>query len=235
MSSVRESQVEQYNRLALALLKFSFPWALAAFYILSIFTFFGQRDTEFFALMAAYFLPPAGKESVIPLAIARGFDPVVTALYVLSMDFIVALFLAWNWDLVLKIPGLGHGIKWIMSKGTRLIEKRPWLRELEFTGIVVFMVIPFQGSGAIWATILGRLIGMRADKVVYAIVIGSAIGSFGLAFASAGVLAALRENVYLGIIMLLTGLVGAHFVYHKHFKRLGRKEEANPQEEERKR
>lgn len=217
--------VERYHGLTIALLKFFLPWALAAFYIISIFVVFGDRGPEFFALMGAYLSPIAGKTTVIPVAVARGFEPYLVASYIVAMDVITALFLAWNWDLVLKVPFVGDALRAIMSKGIEMLEKRRWLHRLAFTGIVLYMAQPLQPGGSIGATVVGRIIGLGPDRILYAITIGSAISSFGFAYATTGLLAILKQNVYIGVILILTILVIAHHVYHNHIVPLEREEQ----------
>ena len=72
--------------------------------------------------MFAYFFPPLGKESVIPIGVSGGeltipiinqhivvpsIYPLVMALTIAFVDIIVALFLLWNYDLAKKIPLVG--------------------------------------------------------------------------------------------------------------------------------
>jgi len=46
-------------------------------------------------------------------------------------------------------------------------------------------MFPFQGSGAVGATIIGRMLGMEPKKIWFAVILGAVIGCFMIAYASA--------------------------------------------------
>ncbi len=137
--------------------------------------------------MTAYFFPPLGKESVIPLSVtwlkSHGYpdlflNMVVVPFSVAFIDIVVALFLAWNFDLALKIPILGKWMKKMEDAGRKRMERSKWSGRLLFWGIVAFVMVPFQGSGGVAATILGRLAGLDWKRTVLAISIGAIAGCF---------------------------------------------------------
>ncbi|MBI4017702.1 MAG: small multi-drug export protein [Candidatus Aenigmarchaeota archaeon] len=220
MRNFTKMPVEKYHALTVVALKFFLPWAFAAFYIISIFFVFRERSAEFVALMGTYFITPLGKGSIISAAVVRGFHPSITALYTAAMDVIVGLFFAWNWDLILKMPKIGYLCNKIMSRGVAFLEQHIWVRKLAFTGIVLFMTSPVQPGGSITATIFGRIIGLKTDKVIYAIAIGATISSFAFAYLANGIIEVFRQSVYLGIGALIFLAVVVHFAYHKYAKSL---------------
>ena len=73
--------------------------------------------------MGGYFFPPLGKESVIPLAIAYGADPYITAISISMIDITLASFVFFNFNLLIKIPYIGpkvikmaeHSRKWVSA------------------------------------------------------------------------------------------------------------------------
>lgn len=194
--------------------RFLAPLALAVLYFLSIPLIFGARAGEFTTLVGAYSLPPLGKESVIPLAVARGFNPLLVASYLVVSDMIGALFLAWNWDLVLRIPLLGGLLEELMERARSWMAENVRRKEATFTGLVLFMAIPFQGSGSLMTTAAGRTLGMRPERVLYAIFLGSFLSAFGIALAVSGLASVFRYNLLLGLVVLGTGFVAAHYIYH---------------------
>ncbi len=135
--------------------------------------------------MILYFFPPLGKESVIPAAIAQGIHPLLIASAIAFIDIMVGLFLVWNFDLAKKIPLIGNFIHRIEAKGSDILVKKPWVQRLAFTGIVLFVMFPFQGSGAVGATIVGRMLGMKPKRVWYAVIIGAIVGCLIIAYTSA--------------------------------------------------
>ena len=55
-------------------------------------------------LITAYLLPPAGKETVIPVGITLGIPWWYMALAIVTVDLIAGLFMALNFDLALPDP-----------------------------------------------------------------------------------------------------------------------------------
>lgn len=169
--------------------------------------------------MLVYFFPPFGKESVIPLAIARdrlegwvpfeypeGFvaiEPWLIASAVAFLDIIVGLFLIWNFGFVKKIPILGKWIEKTESKGGTILKENRYIEALSFVGIVLFVMFPFQGSGGVGASIVGRAIGLNPYKVWGAIIIGAISGCFLIAYAADTFFSVFLDNPILGVLILI--------------------------------
>ncbi len=133
--------------------------------------------------MTGYFFPPLGKESIIPAGVLiSGIHPLVMALSVAFIDIIIALFLVWNYDLAKKIPFVGTFISKVEEKGKNVEQKYGWIKPLRFIGVVLFVMVPFQGSGGLVGSIVGRLIGMKPWNTFLAICIGAVVGCILIAF-----------------------------------------------------
>ncbi|UCF49848.1 MAG: hypothetical protein JSU91_08885, partial [Thermoplasmatales archaeon] len=108
------------TNLIMGLSKFFLPFIIALLGILSLYLIVDEDSVgKLFFLMFAYFIPPLGKESIIPIGIAGGeitipfinrimevppINPIIMALTIAFVDIVVALFLIWNYDLAKKIP-----------------------------------------------------------------------------------------------------------------------------------
>jgi uncharacterized membrane protein len=174
-------------------------------------------------LMLAYIFPPAGKESVIPLGIALGFPWWLMAFTIILMDLLTGLFMALNFDVALKIPGLGRWIRKFIANGEQFFARRPWLERFYFTGVVMFVMFPLQGSGGIGATLVGRMIGLSPAKVLMAIAIGSIIGCTTIALGAEFIKELILANPVLGLavaVLIIGTLAVIYLVYRK--KMLGR-------------
>jgi uncharacterized membrane protein len=116
--------------------------------------------SKIWPLLVAYFFPPFGKETVIPLGVGLlkegltipllnlhvepvSINPVSMALSVAFIDIIVALFLVWNYDLAKKIPFVGIFMMKVEEKGKSVEDKYGWIKPLRFIGIIMFVMIPF--------------------------------------------------------------------------------------------
>jgi uncharacterized membrane protein len=203
----------------LPLIKFAIPFIIAAEAIgIMYLTLDRTTFAKLAVAMSAYFFPPAGKESVIPLAVRWGVHPALVASSIILLDVVAALFLVWNFDFTKKVPLVGGAIELTEDKGRRVLEKRTWVRRFAFTGLVLFVMVPFQGSGAVVASILGRIIGMDPYKVFIAITTGSVIGCFSVAYLADIVVSAFKSSFTLGVCSLLVCILAfgiAYVVYRK--------------------
>lgn len=198
-------QVPSWERVA----RFTTPWCFVAIYIFSL-MLATPRYVELIGLFGAYFFPPLGKESVIPLAIASGYNPLLVALGIAAIDSIVALFLVWNWSLTLKIPLIGQWIDRATNRGARVLARRPWIRRLAFLGLALFVVIPFQGSGGVGGAVIGRIMGMKWYKVWAAVTIGAISGSLLIAYLSDSLFESLKiGGPYVFAVILTVGVAVA--------------------------
>lgn len=211
----------RYKRLVI----FFLPFVLAALGLLILWLIQEpERATKLFALMFAYFIPPLGKESIIPIGVAGGeftlpltnqlvstprIDPLIMGLAIAFVDIMVGLFLVWNYDLTKKIPLVGHLMTRVENIGKGSSDKYEWIRPLRFVGIVLFVMIPFQGSGGFFGSLVGRLIGMSPWRVWWAVVIGSLASCLLIAFFADLMLAILRSNWVLGLFILVLILIVA--------------------------
>ena len=165
---------------------FLLPFAILGVYILLIwlilpYTLFLSLAT----IMFIYLIPPAGKESVIPLGIALGIPWWVVALSIAMMDILSSLFMVLNFDLALKIPLIGT--KWMssfMDHGESFFRSHRWIEKLSTLGLAIFVMIPMQGTGGIATPIVGRMIGIPPLQVLIAVTGGALSGCFLIAIGS---------------------------------------------------
>ena len=157
----------------------------------------------YWSLISAYFFPPLGKESVIPTGIALGLHPFFFALSIAFVDIIVALFLVWNYELAKKIPLIGRFMAKVEQIGKVSSGKYSWIKPLRFIGIVLFVMVPFQGSGGLVGTILGRLIGMKPWNTFLGITIGAITGCLLIAYFAEMIKSVFIQNVLMGIFSII--------------------------------
>ena len=133
--------------------------------------------TEYGGLMLAYFFPlnPLGRITIVLAAIAD-LNLFFAVLSIVFVDAVTSLFMVWNFDIATKIPFIGKFLLKTEEKGKRALEKYSWVRGLSFTGVVLFVAIPFLGTNAVVGSIVGRIIGMTPARVWIAVLIGSIIG-----------------------------------------------------------
>lgn len=133
----------------------------------------------YWKLMGTYFVPPFGKESVIPLGISQGIPPFIWSTSIIIFDFLACVTILTNWWL------LEAGIKHfkLISKWYNAIHKRMQRIESKKYGVLVplvllgFMCIPLQGSGAITTALIGTLLGFKQRDIIIVVIIGSTLST----------------------------------------------------------
>jgi len=176
---------------------------------------------KYWSLISGYFFPPLGKETIIPAGIIAGINPLIMALSIAFVDIIVALFLVWNYDLAKKIPLIGSFIDKIEKIGKKTSSKYNWIKPLRFIGIMLFVMVPFQGSGGLVGSIIGRLIGVKPWNIFFAISAGSIFGCILIAYFSDIILSILIRNFLLGLLLIIIviSIVIMYFAYNKLIKK----------------
>ncbi len=218
--------------LSIALAKFFTPFIVAfiGVFILYLVTEEGSFG-KLFLLMLVYFVPPLGKETIIPIGIGGGkvpipfsdnianipaIDPVYMAISIAFVDIVVALFIIWNYDLAKKIPLIGNFMEKVEKIGKSSSDEYSWMKPLRFFGIILFVMVPFQGSGGLVGSILGRLIGMKPRNTFLAITIGTIIGCSLIAYFSDQILGIFETSLLQGILVLIILLIiGAMVLIYK--------------------
>ena len=207
----------------LGLFKFLSPFLMTGIFFVVMFLSMGQREFLILSqLMLVYFVPPFGKGTVVPLGIAGGVDPWAIAICTAFVDIAVGVFLTWNFDLAKKIPFIGSGINRIQIKGKAMLKDLPWLERASFVGIVAFVMFPFQGSGAVGGTILGRAIGLSPNRNLSAVSIGAISGSLILSASvvyGLGVLAILAP-IQIAVTVMFLGLCIVIYYLYQHWEEI---------------
>ena len=226
--------------LYLVLIKFILPFIIAALGFVVLYFIVSKGCVgKLYLLMFAYFIPPLGKESIIPIGISGGeltvpilnqhvvvptINPLVMALSIAFVDIVVALFLLWNYDFAKKIPIIGNFMDKVEKIGRSSSDKYSWIKPLRFIGLVLFVMVPFQGSGGLVGSIVGRLIGMKPWNTFFAISIGAIIGTILIAYFSEAILSVFVKNFLFGLLIVIILLViGIMIFVYKNVKNHNKK------------
>ncbi|MGQ0535836.1 MAG: small multi-drug export protein [Methanobacteriota archaeon] len=194
------------------------PFALGLAYVAVLPLIFGARWTRMLGFMGLYMIPPFGKESVIPLAIAdlqSAAHPFVIAFFIAAVDVVGGLFFALNFDLLAATPKVGPLVARAMRRGEAELVHRPWVRRFAFTGVFLLDMVPFKGAHAVGGTVVGRLLGLGPWKTWLAVAGGSTAGAIVMATAGAGLILAFQEDWRLGAATLAVLVAGLALFYFK--------------------
>ncbi|MBC7128177.1 MAG: small multi-drug export protein [Thermoplasmatales archaeon] len=151
------------------------PFLTIAFYFVFVFDYLpSEIDAKYAGLVVAYLFPPLGKESIIPLMLFSDIPAWITGSTIIIMDIISSAIIAYNWwfaELIIyHIPYLDKGYDKLKKKSENFSK-----RKLVTVAMIIFMAVPFQGTGGISTTILSRLLGFKAKKTVAIVALGSSI------------------------------------------------------------
>lgn len=177
------------------------PVVAALALILGLIAALGARGAVLVGLLVAYLIPPLSKETVLPVAIASGFDPGLVAFAFTATDVILGAFVAWNWELLYRVPRLGPALQGLQAKAAARAEAWKMERGMRLGAVFLFMAVPLIGSGAATATLLGRALGEPPRAVFLAVVAGAAVLNVAYAFYAQALLASV------GILGLAVGIV----------------------------
>jgi hypothetical protein len=179
-----------YDLLPYRFIALVLPVLIAAIHIgISAVTLPPRDFVTLLGLMVAYLLPPAGKETVIPLGIAFGIPWWYMALSIALIDVETGLFMALNFDVAYRIPFFGSRLSDLTKKTQQFLNDHRWITGLWFFAIVLMVMVPILGSGGIRGSVAGKLLGMSTLLVFLAVIAGTLIGCFGIALGSDAVLA----------------------------------------------
>jgi uncharacterized membrane protein len=160
-------------------LKLSLPFILCGVYLLFLKYVYVPKE-DFYrlgGLLLLYFLPPAGKETIIPLGLASGFSWYLMAFSLILLDVLTCMFMIWNFALLCQAPVFGGWIATCSRVGKKVLHKFPFIERLSVIGLSLFVLFPLQGSGAIGASVLGNVLGMSPWHIFFAVFFGSVLGS----------------------------------------------------------
>lgn len=156
-----------------------------------------DRFLAMIGLLVAYILPPAGKETVIPIGITLWFPWWYMALSIAMVDFETGLFMALNFDLAYQIPYVGKTLSDLTDRTKKFLKIHRWFAGLSFLAVMLFVMVPGLGTGGFRGVIAGKLLGMETYRVVLAVLAGALFGSFTIAFGSETVIVYLCLTGYL--------------------------------------
>jgi uncharacterized membrane protein len=201
-------------------IKLVLPFGLGALLLLALYLTRSYQDFLTLAgLLFVYLVPPAGKETVIPVGIGLGYPWWLIAACTVTIDLCCSLFVALNLDLTLKIPVLGPFIGKFMAGGRAFLDARPWIQRLSTVGLIIFVIVPFQGSGGMNSTILGRIMGFTAQRAVGCVLFGSFVSSYAIALGADTVLSLFQESPTLGLgaLGVIALMIGALWLLGKRY------------------
>jgi uncharacterized membrane protein len=189
------------------------PLLAVIFFILCFLILSKNKILILGGLMVAYFIPPSGKESIIPIGIGLGIPWWLMALTLTLLDVITALFMIMNFALMLRVPRLGPWIEKTTATSREFMAERPWMNRWRIPGLAFFVMLPLQGTGGVGATVVGLMIGLTPGEILLAVGIGAAVESLAFAVGWGLVRELILANLILGFVAAFVIIIGTIFLF----------------------
>lgn len=204
---------------AAIIIRLIIPVALAFAYFFSTFLVLPfQGSLLLGGLMLIYYVPPAGKESIIPIGIGLGIPWWIMAVSLALLDVLTSLFMILNFNIALRIPVLGPWISRFLASGDEFMEKHSWISKWSVLGVALFVLLPLQGTGGVGATLVGIITGLSPPKILLAIGCGAMAECLVFALGSEILWHLIMDNLFLGLgaaALAISGLVLIYILFRR--------------------
>ena len=164
---------------------------------------------EFIGFLGLYLMPGFGKESIVPLAMAFGISWWQITLGIVVGDMALAIIIAYNFDLLLRLPLLGRVLRYFTTKTNEILQKYLWIKGLSLVGLFLFMYIPFMGSSAINTTIVGRLLSVPPKTLLTIVFVGSILATLTMAVGMQAILELWAANPVYAVVAVIAVVIVA--------------------------
>jgi len=204
---------------AAIIIRLLIPVALAFAYFFMTFLILPYHESLILGgLMLVYYIPPAGKESIIPIGIGLGIPWWIMAISLALLDILTSLFMILNFNIALKIPVLGPWISRFLVSGDEFITRHSWISRWSIIGVALFVILPLQGTGGVGATIVGIITGLSPPKILLAVGCGAMVECLIFALGSELIWRLIRDNLYLGlgVVALVVAAGVAFYIFSRH-------------------
>jgi uncharacterized membrane protein len=158
------------------LARFALPFVLALEFSLVLYLLYPDKLGDLGKLFVFYFFNPAGME----VGVLYGFEfttlnQYLVVVFMLVIDSLTAMFLIWNFNFSRLLPGVGWLVWVVQAIAEKKIKKSKSFDQRRFIALIIFVMIPAYGTGAILGGIVGKLLRMNPWKHWLAIFIGSSL------------------------------------------------------------
>lgn len=100
------------------------------------------------------------------------------------MDTCTVLVIVYSLEALYKLGPIGRFFERVNRNAQLVVEAYPKIRRWQITGIVLFVLFPVSGTGAIGGSFLGFLLGMHRFRLIAAVSFGGFLGGLAMAFAA---------------------------------------------------
>ena len=144
--------------------------------------FMGIREANLVVPIFSWYVFPTGDKTIaIALSSKDGYEYLM-ALDIAIIDTLFAWFIVYNLDLVKRWKRAGKWINRVETRSRKMLAKHYSYKKIALAFIFVFVMIPFQGSGGLSGSAIGKFMGIKNWKVVASVAAGAFVGCFLIAY-----------------------------------------------------
>ncbi len=122
---------------------------------------------------------------------ASNFSPWQLGVVVWLLDTYTVLVVVYGLEVFYRCRRIERWLHHIQSNARLVLRAYPRIRRAAVIGVVLFVLFPFAGTGAMVGTFLGILLGLERRTVIAAVSAGGLLGGMLMAFAAVNFEAAL--------------------------------------------
>ncbi len=113
------------------------------------------------------------------------FSPWELGLLIWALDTLVAIIIIYGSDALCRIHLIRRALDRVRSRAQRTLAARPRVKRGAVAAVILFVLLPFTGTGAVVGTFLGMLLGLRRRVVIAAVSAGGLLGGMLMAYVAA--------------------------------------------------
>ena len=144
-----------------------------------------SATTELFGLVPASFFAAGKFLPLWAISAKSNFTPYGLGIVIWVMDTVTVLVLVYSLQGFHQFKRLKRWLDRVQRNAALVLDAYPRIRTAAVVGVVVFVLFPVAGTGAIGGTFLGILLGLRRGVLIAAVSAGGFLGGMLMAFAAA--------------------------------------------------
>jgi len=124
------------------------------------------------------------------------------------MDSVTVLILVYSFQALYRIRWIRKSLEKVHQNAELVLHAFPILQRVTLVGVVLFVLFPIAGTGAIGGSFIGMILGFHRFTLIACVSIGGFLGGMGMAFATVHFRSAVETlQKYQSSPLLIGGLI----------------------------
>ncbi len=153
----------------------------------------------------------------LPLASLKegwGFGPYELGFVIWIMDSVTVLLLVYSFQALYRIGWIRRSLERVHQNAELVLHAFPILQRVTVVGVVLFVLFPIAGTGAIGGSFIGMILGLHRFTLIACVSLGGFLGGMGMAFATVHFRSAVETlQKYQSSPLLIGGLIAVLVIF----------------------